>query len=176
MRKKCSSILVLALLAVLTASCFTYAMINTLPLKKGMAGSDVRELQQILVDMGFDLKVDGVFGLATEVIIKDFQESQGIFVDGVVGSNTLLKLKEVSENAEYEVQVGDSLSEIAEQFNVSIAEIKSINKLKSSVIYAGQTLVIPRRGVGDGPQDQVYKNTVHVVQPARGPSAPRSGR
>lgn len=164
MQKKCSSILVLALLIVFSIHSLTYAMITTLPLKKGMSGPDVKELQQILVEMGYTLNIDSVFGLETEQIIKDFQESQGIFIDGIVGQDTLLKIKEVSENVEYEVQPGDTLSEIAEQFNVSIVEIKSMNKLKSNMIRVGQILIIPHRGAGDGPQDQVYKNTLHVVQ------------
>lgn len=164
MRHRCSSILVLVLLIVFSVSSISYAMITHLPLSNGMSGTEVKELQQILVDMGFDLKVDGIFGLETEKIIKDFQSSQGLRADGIVGSETLLKLKEVSENLEYKVQPGDSLSKIAEQFNVSIADLKAVNKLKSNVIYKGQTLTIPRRGIGDGPQEQVYQSTIHVVQ------------
>ena len=38
---------------------------------------------------------------------------------------------------------GDTLSEIAEQFGVSVASIKETNGLNRDVIFVGQTLVIP---------------------------------
>jgi LysM repeat protein len=44
---------------------------------------------------------------------------------------------------EVTIAAGDTLSQIAEQFGVSLAEIKSTNGLSRDVIYVGQTLVIP---------------------------------
>lgn len=41
------------------------------------------------------------------------------------------------------IRVGDSLNSIAKQYNSDIDWIKQINKLKSSTIIAGQTLMIP---------------------------------
>ncbi|AZR72829.1 hypothetical protein BBF96_05150 [Anoxybacter fermentans] len=165
MNKKFYYILLIMFLLIFVNNSFVYATITSLPLRKGMSGPDVKELQQILVEMGFDLTVDGIFGLETEKVVKDFQLSQGLLADGVVGLETFDKLREVSENIEYEVQPGDTLSEIAEEFNVTIADIKALNQIKDDLIYVGQTLIIPRRGIGDGPQEQVYKNTIHVVQP-----------
>ncbi len=165
MLKKCSSVILMMILFVLIINCSTYATIDNLPLRKGMSGPEVKELQQILVEMGLDIEIDGVYGLETEKIVKDFQLAQAILPDGIVGANTLLKMKEVTENVEYEVQLGDTLSEIAEQFDITTADIKSANKLKNDQIYVGQALTIPRRGIGDGQQEQVYKHTIHVVQP-----------
>lgn len=164
MLKKFSKVVLLPLLFVLTINVSTYATIDNLPLRRGMSGSDVTELQEILIEMGFDIFADGVYGLETEKIIKDFQLSQNLFADGVVGAKTLAKMKEVTENVEYEVQSGDTLSEIAEQFNITTSDVKNANKLNGDRIYVGQILSIPRRGVGDGSQDQVYKHTIHVVQ------------
>lgn len=164
MIRKCSTILLLMMLIILLTNLPTYATINNLPLRKGMSGSDVTELQTILSEMGFDISIDGVFGNETVTVIRDFQIAHGLLVDGVVGPGTLAKIKEVSENIEYEVQPGDTLSEIAEQFNVGISDIKSTNKIKGNTIFVGQVLSIPRRGIGDGPQESVYKNTIHVVQ------------
>lgn len=45
-------------------------------------------------------------------------------------------------NGNYKVQRGDTLWKIANKFNVSVAEIKVINKLKTDSIYFGQTLSI----------------------------------
>ena len=44
---------------------------------------------------------------------------------------------------EYTIQRGDSLSRIAKQFDISVAEIKTFNRLSSSRIRAGDTLTLP---------------------------------
>lgn len=40
----------------------------------------------------------------------------------------------------YTVQAGDTLWKVAQQFNMAVTEIKSLNLLRSNTIYAGQTL------------------------------------
>jgi peptidoglycan hydrolase-like protein with peptidoglycan-binding domain len=52
----------------------------------------VRTLQQILRHRGYALAVDGIFGPITEGAVKDFQQSKGLAVDGIVGQNTWPKL------------------------------------------------------------------------------------
>ena len=56
-------------------------------LKLGSKGNEVKVLQEKL-----NLKVDGMFGPLTEEAVKDFQRSNGLEVDGIVGANTLSKL------------------------------------------------------------------------------------
>ena len=56
-------------------------------LKLGSRGNEVKALQGKL-----NLKADGIFGPITEEAVKDFQRSNGLEVDGVVGANTLSKL------------------------------------------------------------------------------------
>lgn len=46
----------------------------------------------------------------------------------------------------HKVQSGESLSVLAQRYKVSIATIKSVNKLKSNNLRIGQTLKIPREG------------------------------
>ena len=63
-------------------------------LKKNSRGSSVRELQEKLNSLGFDCGVaDGIFGKNTLKAVKEFQKSQGIKVDGIVGPQTWAKLK-----------------------------------------------------------------------------------
>jgi murein L,D-transpeptidase YcbB/YkuD len=63
-------------------------------LKKNSRGSEVRELQEKLNSLGFDCGVaDGIFGKNTLKAVKEFQKSQGIKVDGIVGPQTWAKLK-----------------------------------------------------------------------------------
>lgn len=56
-------------------------------LKLGSKGNEVKTLQEKL-----NLKADGIFGPLTEEAVKDFQRSNGLEVDGIVGGNTLSKL------------------------------------------------------------------------------------
>jgi len=56
-------------------------------------GDDVSNLQQRLIQLGFNCgKIDGVFGSKTEVAVKEFQKSVGVFVDGKCGPATLIAL------------------------------------------------------------------------------------
>lgn len=57
-------------------------------LEHGSTGRAVRELQQALVNAGYDLDVDGDFGDNTDAAVRDFQEQNGLGVDGVVGPDT----------------------------------------------------------------------------------------
>lgn len=56
-------------------------------LKLGSRGNEVKALQEKL-----NLKADGIFGPITEEAVKDFQRTNGLEVDGIVGANTLSKL------------------------------------------------------------------------------------
>ena len=60
-------------------------------LKKGVSGSDVRELQQNLLKLGYALPkygADGDYGAETVEAVKAFQKKRGLEVDGIYGSNT----------------------------------------------------------------------------------------
>lgn len=46
----------------------------------------------------------------------------------------------------HKVSKGESLSVLAQRYNVSVAQIKSVNALKSNTVRIGQTLKIPRAG------------------------------
>lgn len=65
---------------------------NTL-LKVGSQGSSVKETQSDLNDQGYNISIDSIFGPATQKAVKSFQKSQGLQVDGIVGPQTLKKLK-----------------------------------------------------------------------------------
>jgi peptidoglycan hydrolase-like protein with peptidoglycan-binding domain len=59
-------------------------------IKLGDTGDDVKRFQRVFVRMkvlGPD-DVDGTFGPKTEQVAKDFQQSTGLVVDGVVGPTT----------------------------------------------------------------------------------------
>ncbi|WP_234998446.1 peptidoglycan-binding domain-containing protein [Salirhabdus sp. Marseille-P4669] len=69
-----------------------------LPVGRGDSGQFVREIQQDLIKAGFALPVfgaDGHFGAETERAVMKFQKKYQLQVDGLVGQQTLSKLKEV---------------------------------------------------------------------------------
>ena len=69
-----------------------------LPVGKGDEGSFVREIQNDLIRAGFELPrygADGDFGNETQRAVMRFQKKYGLQVDGLVGPQTLDKLKEV---------------------------------------------------------------------------------
>lgn len=62
-------------------------------LKFGSRGSDVKQLQIRLNELGFGiLKLDGRFGFNTANAVKQLQKKYKLKVDGVVGQNTAHKL------------------------------------------------------------------------------------
>lgn len=57
--------------------------------KIGSSGTGVEELQRKLNEKGnYALEVDGQYGAKTEQAVKDFQKSNGLTVDGIVGNET----------------------------------------------------------------------------------------
>ena len=54
----------------------------------GSQGSDVRTLQEMLNQNGYNLSVDGIFGSKTQQAVRDYQQKNGLSVDGIVGNNT----------------------------------------------------------------------------------------
>ena len=58
-----------------------------------MIGDDVAALQSRLSGLGFDLgRVDGVFGVATDAALREFQRSVGVDPDGTCGPDTFRAL------------------------------------------------------------------------------------
>lgn len=65
-------------------------------LHRGSRGAAVTKLQQQLINLGY-LSAgsdDGKFGPLTAVAVMEFQKDQGIAVDGVVGTQTYVKINE----------------------------------------------------------------------------------
>lgn len=61
-------------------------------IKYGMKGDDVKNLQTTLNNLGYNLDVDGSFGSQTLSAVKQYQQKNGLDVDGMVGPQTQAKL------------------------------------------------------------------------------------
>jgi hypothetical protein len=63
-------------------------------LKLNSKGEDVRTLQENLTQLGYSPgKIDGHFGEKTEDAVIDFQEAEGLYGDGIVGTRTMSALE-----------------------------------------------------------------------------------
>ncbi|MCD5324799.1 MULTISPECIES: peptidoglycan-binding protein [Pontibacillus] len=74
-------------------------------LEEGMSGSKVKQLQNRLIDIGYDLGkygADGDYGPTTKRAVMAFQKDYGLAVDGIYGDRTESKLVEVENMREFE--------------------------------------------------------------------------
>ncbi|MGN6195349.1 MAG: peptidoglycan-binding domain-containing protein [Ginsengibacter sp.] len=62
-------------------------------LYKGCRGTDVKELQILLINLGYDVPASGYFDNKTELAVKNFQNINQLKVDGKVGRTTLIILQ-----------------------------------------------------------------------------------
>lgn len=66
-------------------------------LKKGSRGIQVTRLQGCLKTLGYNLKIDGIYGNETARIVKKWQRDFGIMSDGIYGSQSFYKMKSILE-------------------------------------------------------------------------------
>lgn len=91
----------------------------------------------------------GVGGPDPRIIQTFDPESSGLSLDALINFHTDISVKPRSEIIEYEVKEGETLSQIAEKFGISVDTIKWSNGLGSvSVIKPGQVLkILPVSGI-----------------------------
>ena len=67
-------------------------------LQEGATGEIVIQLQDLLTKAGSRLRIDGYFGLGTRNAVRAFQKRNSLKVDGIVKSDTWVKLLETAGN------------------------------------------------------------------------------
>ena len=98
-------------------------------LRFGSRGAQVEYLQLALQRAGYrDLAVDGIFGARTRDAVRDFQQRNGLFPDGVVGRLTWNRLMPYLKGyTTYTVRRGDTLYKIAQKFGTDLRRILTAN-------------------------------------------------
>lgn len=105
------------------------------------------DIPSILVETGFISNPDEARLLRT----RDYQRkmARAIYV-GVKSwfienppADTMLAWQKQATPKEYVISSGDTLSEIAQKFNVTVASLRARNSLSSNAIRVGQKLIIP---------------------------------
>ena len=134
--------------------CLLLALIVVVPgearvLQHGMRGNDVYALQELLMELGYDLVVDGVFGSETESLIKGIQTAVGLAPDGLVGQKTAETLNHLRKSiVSHTVQQGDNLTKLANRYDTTVTNISSYNGLQNpDRLLPGQVLYIPTDSV-----------------------------
>jgi peptidoglycan hydrolase-like protein with peptidoglycan-binding domain len=83
--------------------------------KKYMNGDDVRQLQEFLIDQGFDdkerLEADGVFGIGTKRAVKAWQKENGLEQSGSVDRSQLL-FTPTALRIESEARIGSNFMDL----------------------------------------------------------------
>ncbi|NLN42114.1 MAG: hypothetical protein GX160_09070, partial [Clostridiales bacterium] len=89
--KACAAVSISAIMLFSTPSPASAASL----LKLGSSGSEVREIQSRLKDLGYFKypNITGYYGTITRDAVKAFQTSKGLAADGIVGSKTWAALQ-----------------------------------------------------------------------------------
>jgi 3D (Asp-Asp-Asp) domain-containing protein len=125
-------------LCMLLSSVVVFAAPGDKLIKFGMRGEDVQMVQKSLLEKGFYVgEIDGIFGNGTLTAIKEFQRSNGLVADGVVGKETLLCLGRPG-SAE------GNPSRYSRSFNMSASAYSAYDDGNSNRTYGGNLV---RKGI-----------------------------
>ena len=114
-------------------------------LSKGMSGADVRELQSMLIGLGYDLGkwgADGDFGSDTQSAVKKFQQDYRLDVDGAAGPDTLEALKNAYTHQDAP-ETGDTQDPVEEgTADGTLAEVGDIDEKEEPLEGDGRVVLV----------------------------------
>src|SRR6056297_3353704 len=113
------------------------ANVQAVNIEKGDRGIEVKKVQKLLAELGYNIKTDSIYGYRTREIVKDFQFNNGLSVDGIVGKNTYKLLKKTAEDIKYIIKKGDTLYDLAKEYDTTVEDIKQRNNINSNKIIIG---------------------------------------
>lgn len=140
-------------------------------------GSDVHTLEEMLVALGYSVKISEFFGLDTQKAVMDFQSQNNLVVDGIVGPKTWSVLIAAHDNLTRfnDKFLGEQdLIEFASRYNLEVAAVKAVNEIESSgkgflldgrprILFEGHIFwkQLAKRGLR--PEDFVEDRTANVL-------------
>lgn len=115
--------------------------IYTKELRKNDTGEEVLQLQTWLSDLGYLVDETGVFGGKTHAAVVAFQIDEGLEADGIVGSKTWGRLKELMTDDESVPDKGESVYDDIPE-NIGIEARTAIAHDLAKVSYERRMLVL----------------------------------
>jgi peptidoglycan endopeptidase LytE len=102
----------------------------------GDRGEAVTELQSALNDHGYNLNVDGIFGSYTDNAVREFQQNNGIAVDGMVGPETKEALNSTSNTGKEKLIIREVPNQQTES-----AIVNTSSDSQSDIVSIAESLV-----------------------------------
>lgn len=145
-------------------------------LRLGDTGIEVRELQQLLARAGWQGKVDGWFGEATELAVRAAQQRYGLVVDGIAGPKTFDALK--AGQRPLKLLTMQDLQRAADALGVPLASVQAVNEVESrgkGFLPDGRPVILFERHImyrqlraAGRDADALAQRYPAVINPARG--------
>ncbi len=153
---KILAFILIVLFAVVFSAEYTKAAENKLSaenliLAPGYASEEVEIIQGYLASLGYHLKIDGYYDKNTENKVADFQKTNDLDVDGIVGKETVSTLE--NNLRWHEIKGGETLWQLATRHETTVEILQKINRLDSSTIHPGEKILVPAHGRGRSPTD-----------------------
>ena len=104
-------------------------------LKYRSQGNEVYMLEELLLELGYEVYVSNYFGKDTDKAVRDFQSKNQLVIDGVVGPKTWSKLLEQQQQLTHfnnKFLSEEDLKEFAQQYQLELATVKAVNEIESS--------------------------------------------
>jgi hypothetical protein len=100
-------------------------------------GPAVQHLEELLVKLGYNVKVTQYFGLDSHAAVKDFQEKHNLVVDGIVGKNTWKAIEKaiskISKVRKLDKLLTDAdFKKFAKDVDLELAVVKAVAAVESS--------------------------------------------
>ena len=104
----------------------------------GSTGSAVSKLQTVLNQHGYDLAVDGIFGVKTQAAVRDYQKKNSLKLDGIAGPETWGSLL-AQPTAPVSGGTGSAVGSGAATGKISAGTAAALKQLEQGYIPSGDT-------------------------------------
>ncbi|MCX2681493.1 N-acetylmuramidase family protein [Galbibacter sp. EGI 63066] len=146
-------------------------------LKYRSYGQTVYLLEQILNKLGYNVIISKYFGKDTDAAVRDFQRTNNLVIDGIVGIKTWSKLlalkKELLDHTDKLLAEKDLL-DFAKTFDLELAVVKAVNEVeshgsgflisgKAKILFEGHIFWRQLKKRNVDPKKYQSKETAHVL-------------